>query len=226
MTLPAEVTGPAADPRPRGTLTITVLMGGCSREREVSLQSGKAVASALATLGHRVQAIDVQPGDVEAGLVEGADVVFLALHGRWGEDGGIQDELEKLGACYTFSGPLASRLAMDKVRAKERFIDEGIPTPAYRVAAPNDDSVLPEAMDALGPHLVVKPVSDGSSIGIGMADSPAALRQAVREVWALGDDGPHRAAHHRPRVHGRRPGRQGAAGHRNPHARRLVRLSQ
>jgi D-alanine-D-alanine ligase len=186
MTLPTE----ALANRPAMTtkkLTITVLMGGCSRERDVSLQSGESVAAALATLGHRVKAVDVRPGDVGKGLVADTDVIFLALHGRWGEDGGIQDELEALGACYTFSGPLASRLAMDKVRAKERFIDEGIPTPAYRVAVPNDDSVLVEAMDALGSHLVVKPVSDGSSIGISMPETAVALREAVREVWALGD---------------------------------------
>jgi D-alanine-D-alanine ligase len=168
-------------------LSITVFMGGCSRERDVSLQSGKSITEALATRGHKVQALDVRPGDVSKGLVAEADVIFLALHGRWGEDGGVQTELDNLGACYTFSGPAASKLAMDKVRAKELFIAEGIPTPEYRVAAPNDDSVLAETMDALGPRLVVKPVSDGSSIGINMPESAAALRDAVREVWALGD---------------------------------------
>jgi D-alanine-D-alanine ligase len=170
-----------------GTLTIGVLMGGCSREKPISLESGAAIAGALKGAGHLVRPIEVQPGDVTAGLVDGLDVVFLALHGRWGEDGGIQSELEALGACYTFSGPLASRLAMDKVRAKERFLDEGIPTPGFRVAEPNDDSVLAEALDALGPQVVVKPVADGSSIGVAMADNLAGLQKAVRDVWARGD---------------------------------------
>jgi D-alanine-D-alanine ligase len=170
-----------------GTLTIGVLMGGASRERSVSIASGEAVTEALRGLGHHVRPADVRPGDVAAGLLDGIDVAFLALHGRWGEDGGIQSELEALGACYTFSGPAASRLAMDKVRAKERFVDEGIPTPAWRVAQAGDESVLPEALEALGPHIVVKPVADGSSLGVGMADSAATLQKAVRDVWAQGD---------------------------------------
>jgi D-alanine-D-alanine ligase len=169
-----------------GTLTIGVLMGGCSREREVSLESGRAVAEALGSLGHKVRPADVKPGDLTRDLVEGLDVVFLALHGRWGEDGAIQAELEALGACYTFSGPHASSLAMDKVRAKVRFAEEGIPTPAFRVAAPGDEQALGEALERIGPALVVKPVADGSSIGVGMADSPASLLAAARKVWQDG----------------------------------------
>jgi len=114
-------------------------------------------------------------------------VAFLALHGRWGEDGGIQAELEALGAAYTFSGPEASGLAMDKVRAKERFVARGIPTPAWRVAEPGREDVLAEAFRSIGPRLVVKPVADGSSIGVGMAETPGTLREAVRQVWAAGD---------------------------------------
>ena len=170
-----------------GTLTIGVLMGGGSREREVSLESGCAVTQALKSLGHDVRPTDVRPGQVTAELVDGLDVAFLALHGEWGEDGGIQQQLEDLGVCYTFSGPEASRLAMDKVRAKERFADDGIPTPAFRVAAPDDLAMLEEAMERLGPQLVVKPVADGSSIDIGMADSRAALRRAARKVWERGE---------------------------------------
>lgn len=186
MKLPVSENEPDAAVRP-GTLTIGVLMGGPSRERQVSLQSGRAVAEALRSLGHDVRPADVRPGDVTAGLVAGLDVAFLALHGEWGEDGGIQQELEDLGACYTFSGPEASRLAMDKVRAKERFSAEGIPTPAFRLAAPDDLAMLEEAMERLGPQLVVKPVAEGSSIDIGMADSRAALRRAARRVWARGE---------------------------------------
>jgi len=186
MKVPLSDAEPDTAVRP-GTLTIGVLMGGCSREREVSLQSGRAVTLGLQSLGHDVRPTDVKPGDVTADLLAGLDVAFLALHGEWGEDGGIQQQLEDLGACYTFSGPEVSRLAMDKVRAKERFSDDGIPTPAFRVAAPDDLAMLEEALDRLGPQLVVKPVADGSSIDIGMADSRASLRRAARKVWARGE---------------------------------------
>ena len=176
-----------AKPFTRRTLTVSVLMGGCSRERQVSLASGRAVAKALAGRGHEVRPADVRPGEVAPALLAGADVVFLALHGRWGEDGGIQSDLEKLGACYTGSGPEASRLAMDKVAAKTRFSDEGIPTPAFRVVRQDDTAMLRQAMERLGPRLVVKPVADGSSLGIGMATSWAGLRRAAGVVWKRGE---------------------------------------
>jgi D-alanine-D-alanine ligase len=177
---------PAPSLLPR-TLTIGVLMGGCSRERPVSLASGRAVAKALKGLKHDVRPLDVRPGDVSAGLLDGLDVAFLALHGLWGEDGGIQAELEAIGACYTGSGPEASRLAMDKVSAKGRFSQEGIPTPAFRVALPGGTATLADAMDKLGPILFVKPVADGSSIGVSRAESMTALRRAAEKVWKRGE---------------------------------------
>lgn len=176
-----------AKPFTRRTLSIGVLMGGGSRERQVSLASGRAVAKALAGRGHEVRPCDVRPGQVTAELLAGTDVAFLALHGQWGEDGGIQSELEALGACYTGSGPEASRLAMDKVAAKTRFSDAGIPTPAFRVVGQGDLAMLRQTMDLLGPRLVVKPVADGSSIGVGMAASWAALRRAAGAVWKRGE---------------------------------------
>jgi len=176
----------AAVPVP-GTVTVGVLMGGSSRERSVSLDSGRAVAEALREAGHDVRPADVRPGDVTAGLVDGLDVAFLALHGKWGEDGGIQAELEALGVAYTFSRPEAAALAMDKPRAKLRFIEEGIPTPEFLVAKPGCESAIGEAASRLGPLLVVKPVADGSSLGVAMADSQRTLAAAVREVWSRGD---------------------------------------
>ena len=170
-----------------GTVTIGVLAGGASRERPVSLESGRAVAKALRDLGHRVRFEDVRPGDVSADLVREMAVVFLALHGAWGEDGGIQQELDALGACYTGSGQEASRLAMNKVAAKKQFTQEGIPTPAFRLIQRGDEAAILEAMDAIGPHLVVKPVADGSSIDVFMADSLPMLRRGTRQVWARGE---------------------------------------
>ncbi len=166
-----------------GRLAVGVLMGGLSREREVSLLSGRAVAAALQARGHTVEAHDVRPGDVTADLVRDLDAVFIALHGRWGEDGGVQAELEALGTPYTGSGPGASRLAMHKVEAKERFFEAGVPTPAFRVARRGDEGRLVEAFEVLGPRLVAKPLADGSSFGVSLCDSARSLRRAAEAVW-------------------------------------------
>ena len=183
-TVPQAETLPALEP---GAVAVGVWMGGASREREVSLASGRAVAAALEALGHDVRAMDVQPGDVTPDLVRGLDVIFLALHGEWGEDGALQAELDALGACYTGSGPRASRLAMDKVAAKQRFGETGVPTPAFRVVDATDAGPLEEAFETLGPDLVVKPVADGSSIDVVMVDGRQALESAVGKVWARGE---------------------------------------
>jgi len=171
----------------RGTLAIGVLMGGCSREREVSLQSGCAVADALRGLGHDARPCDVRPDDLAPEFFRGMDVAFLALHGTWGEDGQVQALLDEFGVCYTGSGPEASRLAMDKSAAKRRFAEAGVPTPAFRVAAPGDEALLDVALGALGSDLVVKPVADGSSIDVAMCDSREALRAAAEVVWGRGE---------------------------------------
>jgi len=186
MSPPRPKTDVPSLPEP-GSLAIGVWMGGPSREREVSLDSGRAVAEALEALGHDVRPADVEPDDVTPDRVSGLDVIFLALHGAWGEDGTLQARLDSLGACYTGSGPAASRLAMDKVAAKERFGEKEIPTPAFRVVEAGDDGPLAEAMETLGPDLVVKPVADGSSIDIAMVETPAGLAKAVRAVWARGE---------------------------------------
>jgi len=170
-----------------GVLRIGVWMGGPSREREVSLLSGVAVAEALEALGHDVRATDIQPDDVSADRVADLDVIFLALHGAWGEDGGVQAHLERLGACYTGSGPTASRDAMDKVVSKERFSEQGIPTPAFRLVEADDDGPVAEAFETLGPDLVVKPVADGSSIDVAMVDTAGGLLDAVRRIWGRGE---------------------------------------
>ncbi len=166
-----------------GRRVVGVLMGGPSSESKVSFKSGRAVAGALETRGHEVVARDVRPGDVTPDLVSGLDAVFIALHGEWGEDGGIQAELEILGVPYTGSGPEASRLAMHKADAKERFDEAGVPTPAFGVVVRGDDKGLKAARDALGTRLVAKPLADGSSIGVALCDSPEALERAARTVW-------------------------------------------
>ena len=110
-------------------LNITVMLGGPSAEREVSLRTGAAVAAALRSLGHEVGELD--PQDDSWRLPPGTDVVFLGLHGSYGEDGTVQGELEKIGVPYTGCGPEASRIAFDKVLTKKRCLISGVPTAKF-----------------------------------------------------------------------------------------------
>lgn len=159
-------------------LQITVMLGGPSAERDVSLRSGAAVAKALRSLGHTVHEVDPQPGQWD--LPTGTQVVFLALHGTYGEDGAVQDQIEKLGVPYTGCGPEASRLAFDKVLTKQRCLAAGVPTARFMVVD------QPETRWPAGwqPPLVLKPVRQGSSVGLQfvdrVADWPAALAEAMR----------------------------------------------
>ena len=115
-----RITAPVLTDR---ALKVTVLSGGPSAEREVSLKSGRAVAEALQSLGHHVHLADIAPESLEA-LDVPADVVFIALHGAFGEDGQVQRILEQRGQTYCGCGPAASALAMDKAAAKCRFIEK------------------------------------------------------------------------------------------------------
>lgn len=141
---------------------VVVLMGGPSAERDVSLSSGEECAKALAGEGFEVVKIDAGPDLAERLKSEAPDVVFNALHGRWGEDGCVQGLLEWLQIPYTHSGVLASSLAMDKERAKETFRAAGLPVVASVLA--DKDEV--QARHVLEPPYVVKPYNEGSSVGI------------------------------------------------------------
>jgi D-alanine-D-alanine ligase len=157
-------------------------MGGPSSEREVSLSSGRECARALREAGFEVAELDAGP-DLCARLSEIApDVVFNALHGRWGEDGCVQGLLEWLGIPYTHSGVLASALAMDKTRAKDVFRAAGLPVAGSRLA--RRDEI--EAGHVLPPPYVVKPNNEGSSVGIHIvpagADAPPRLGPGAPEV--------------------------------------------
>lgn len=143
---------------------VTVLMGGFSAEREVSLTSGAACARALADAGYLVSTLDV-PRDVRAivdGIPKDTDVVFNALHGRFGEDGCIQGILDIMGVPYTHSGRLASALAMDKPMAKHVFSAAGIPVAADALV----DRETFNAADPLPRPYVLKPFNEGSSVGV------------------------------------------------------------
>jgi D-alanine-D-alanine ligase len=146
----------------RTTPKVAVLMGGPSAEREVSLSSGRECAAALRGEGYEVIALDAGP-DLAARLTEIApDVVFNALHGRWGEDGCVQGLLEWLRLPYTHSGVLASALAMDKQRTKDLYRAEGLPVVPSLLAP----QAAIAAAHLMAPPYVVKPYDEGSSVGV------------------------------------------------------------
>jgi D-alanine-D-alanine ligase len=152
---------------------IGVLMGGPSSEREISLLSGKAVYEALKSAGLDVVAIDIttDDADIDKSVIgsENIDCAFIALHGRFGEDGTIQKILEDMRLPYTGSGVLASQLAMDKVASHRLFQESGLYVPKYAVACKNNYSG--ERLDELFSYpIVVKPVTGGSSIGLSIVD--------------------------------------------------------
>ncbi|MHA6344509.1 D-alanine--D-alanine ligase [Roseivivax sp. CAU 1761] len=148
---------------------VAVLMGGPSAEREVSLSSGRGCAAALREEGYEVVEVDAGP-DLAARLAEiSPDVVFNALHGRWGEDGCVQGLLEWMRLPYTHSGVLASALAMDKQRSKAAFRAAGLPVVESRLAAKAE--VM--AGHVLVPPYVVKPNNEGSSVGVYLVDEAA-----------------------------------------------------
>ena len=164
-------------------LRIGVFSGGRSSEREISLRSGRAVLEALTRSGLSVLSIDSRdPRQTKAALSR-IDVAFLALHGRGGEDGTIQGELEKAGIPYVGSDPSGSRLAFDKIEAKKRFRRSGIPTPRWRTF---DRSHWRELKDFPVPFFI-KPVADGSSIGVFLVED---FRQSVEKIIHALDDYP------------------------------------
>ncbi|MFP2963736.1 D-alanine--D-alanine ligase [Myxococcus sp. 1LA] len=161
---------------------VGVLLGGMSAERDVSLRTGEAVSGALRGLGYNVVDIDVGR-DLPARLAaEKVDVAWLAVHGRYGEDGCLQGLLESLFIPYTGSGVLASALGMDKVYAKQVFVAHGIPTPAYRSF--RDAASALAAADSLPfPFpVVVKPSREGSSVGVHICKTRDAYEAAVNDA--------------------------------------------
>jgi D-alanine-D-alanine ligase len=159
-------------------LNITVMLGGPGAEREISLLSGEGITRALRSLGHRVHEVDPRPGRFT--LPGETEVVFLALHGTYGEDGTVQEELHRLGVPYTGCDAAASRLAFDKVQTKQRCLAARIVTAKYLVIE-SDKTPWPLGWQ---PPLVVKPVRQGSSVGLQfverVSDWSAALRESLR----------------------------------------------
>jgi D-alanine-D-alanine ligase len=157
---------------------VAVLLGGRSAEREVSLKSGRAVLAALKSRGVDAHAFD--PARRALSGLKRFDRVFIALHGRYGEDGTIQGALELMGIPYTGSGVMASALAMDKWRTKLVWKAAGIPTPNFVLLDEHSDFDL--VAKQLGLPIFVKPASEGSSIGISKVTQASGLRAAYEEA--------------------------------------------
>jgi len=166
---------------------VAVLMGGPSSEREISLMSGRAVLAALQSRGVDAHAFDPAERPLAALALEGYKRVFIALHGRFGEDGTVQGALETMAIPYTGSGVMASALAMDKWRTKMLWLQAGLPTPRYRVLT--DGAEWAAVAKDLGLPQIVKPAREGSTIGI----SKVARVEELAGAYAL-------AARHDPLV--------------------------
>lgn len=174
----ATITGrPAREPRVT-SLDITVLAGGPGVEREVSLDSGRMVRDALERLEHRATLRDIGPDDLSA-LDVPADMVFIALHGAFGEDGTIQRILDEREMVYTGCGVDASALAMDKIRTKAKMIEAGIATPRFDLVKP---ARLARAIETVVPPVVVKPRSSGSSVDTYVARDREGVERALTAV--------------------------------------------
>ena len=166
-------------------MKVGVLAGGPSNERAISLRSGAAVYKALREEGYDVKFLDIFDAVYDKIKKAEIDVAFVALHGRFGEDGTVQGILEKLQVPYTGSGVAASRLALDKVASKKVFERNAIPVPKYLIFKKG----AYRASDALRLKwpIVVKPQLEGSSIGLSIVKTPAALKKATEKAFKYGD---------------------------------------
>ncbi len=169
---------------------VAVLMGGRSAEREVSLMSGGGVLNALQSRGVDAHAFDPSGFDLGELAKMGFQRCFIALHGRFGEDGTVQGALELMGIPYTGSGVMASSIAIDKIMTKRVWLAEGLPTPRYQLLR-RGSFTREQALavpDALGLPVIVKPAREGSSIGVSRAEGYSDMVQAIEGASALDAD--------------------------------------
>lgn len=170
-----------------GVRRVIVLLGGGSSEREISLRSGRAVTCALASLGYAVRPLDPLEESVERFRWQLGDFAFIALHGRFGEDGQVQKILERRGVPYTGSGPTASRLAFSKSAAREEFRRHDVPTPrGVVVPAAGSREEWRSLADSVGYPLVVKPDQEGSSLGVSFVAAADGLIAACEQAFSFG----------------------------------------
>ena len=169
---------------------VAVLMGGASAEREISLMSGRGVLQALRSMGVDAHAFDPAGRDLGELKKEGFARCFIALHGRFGEDGTVQGALELLGIPYTGSGVMASSLAIDKVMTKRLLLSENLPTPRYVLLRKGGygEADVAAVADTLGLPLIVKPAREGSSLGLTKVTERAHLAAAVALAESMDAD--------------------------------------
>jgi D-alanine-D-alanine ligase len=184
-----ESSANSQSPIVQSRLKVAVLMGGIGEERDVSIQSGTCVADALIKTGLDVITADISPDNTDI-LKDGSiDVFFIALHGKFGEDGQLQQILEDKSLLYTGSGPTASRLAFDKMASKKAFAKAGVITPKAIIFDQRKDAKeLAKELPLLGDRLVVKPIRQGSTVGVTIVDDPkSALADARQCLKTFGD---------------------------------------
>ena len=173
---------------------VAVLMGGRSAEREVSLMSGAGVLQALQSLGVDAHAFDPAERDLSELKRQGFARAFIALHGRYGEDGCVQGALEWLGIPYTGSGVMASSIAIDKTMTKRVWLAEGLPTPRHvlvprdQLASVDSAAITTKLVRELGLPMIIKPSREGSSIGVSKVTEASQLAAALAAAAACDDD--------------------------------------
>lgn len=174
--------------KPLKQQTIAVLYGGSSAEREISLKSGSAIALGLQQAGFKVSLIDTKNFCLSDLVKQDIDRVFIALHGRGGEDGCLQGALQYMNIPYTGSDVLGSALSMDKIRSKQVFQAMGLPTAAFSIVEKShyQPSDAEHILASLGGKVMVKPANEGSSIGMAKADNIESLNHAL--IGAFGFD--------------------------------------
>jgi len=188
--LPQSSFKPLSAIKPLLAQKIAVVYGGNSAEREISLRSGSAVFKALNADGFNVELIDTQGFCLSDLTKKEIDRVFIALHGRGGEDGCLQGALEYMNIPYTGSGVLGSALSMDKIRSKQVFQAVNIPTAPFCIANKKAYQLeyAQKIMEDLGHKVMVKPANEGSSIGMAMAENAEQLHQALTAAFKYDDD--------------------------------------
>jgi D-alanine-D-alanine ligase len=164
---------------------IAVLAGGPSSEREISLKSGRAVYEALRRKHQDVDFVDADRSFSEKLREANVDVAFIALHGRFGEDGAVQAILEGLNLPYTGSQVKSSQLALDKIASRELFLKDGLKVPRYKIV--EGDAGAGDTLKELGKLLVVKPQHEGSSIGLSLVSDEARIKPALDAAFGYGD---------------------------------------
>ncbi len=168
---------------------IVLLKGGKSGEREISLLSGTACAQALREKGFDVVEIDPAENDFIKKIEEvDPDVIFIALHGRDGEDGCVQGMCEMMGIPYTGPGVLASALAMDKCKAKTFYIASGLPTPHSITLFKGEEYSIEDIVGTVGEKCVVKPAREGSALGVSIVNMPSDLESAINNAFSHDDE--------------------------------------